>query len=188
MNTDGLNDPDPISVGITRRVKPDRVAEFEAWIDEIRGVVSGFEGYVGMDVVRPVDPSHPTYVIILRFDSFDRYSLWRASSERASIVEQSMELTEGEPVLEEAHGLEGWFTPPAVQPSPGRPARYKMAILTVVGLYPLILVIGRWVADTTQFPPALGTLVTVSIVATLATYWVMPWITRFFRRWLFPNT
>jgi len=187
MNTDGLNNPEPISVGITRRVKPDRVAEFEAWIDEIKGVVSGFEGYVGMDVVRPVDPTHPTYVIILRFDSLDRYSVWRSSSERAIIVEQSMELTEGEPVLEEAHGLEAWFTPPAAQPSPARPARYKMAILTVAGLYPLILVIGRWVAAL-QFPPALSTFVTVSIVAALATYWVMPWITRLFRRWLFLNT
>jgi antibiotic biosynthesis monooxygenase (ABM) superfamily enzyme len=45
----------------------------------------------------------------------------------------------GDPVVEEAHGLEGWFTPPAAQASVERPARYKMAILTIVGLYPLIV-------------------------------------------------
>ena len=49
----------------------------------------------------------------------------------ASIVDQSMELTEGEPVLEEAHRLEGWFALPAVRSTPERPARFKMAVLTV---------------------------------------------------------
>jgi antibiotic biosynthesis monooxygenase (ABM) superfamily enzyme len=94
----------------------------------------------------------------------------------------------GDPVVEEAHGLEGWFTPPAAQTSVERPTRYKMAILTIVGLYPPIVVLGALVTASTGLPVALGTLVTVTIVAAIATYWVMPWITRVAHHWLFSQS
>jgi antibiotic biosynthesis monooxygenase (ABM) superfamily enzyme len=42
----------------------------------------------------------------------------------------------------------------------------------------LIVVVGTLVTATTGLPVALGTLVTVTIVAAIATYWVMPWITQ----------
>ncbi len=67
--------------------------------------------------------------------------------------------------------------------SPSRPTSYN----TLVGLYPPIVVLGALVTAATGLPVALGTLVTVTIVATLATYWVMPWITRVTRHWLYPQ-
>ena len=45
-----------------------------------------------------------------------------------------------------------------------------MAILTIVGLYPPIVVIGALVTAATGLPVALGTLVTVTIVAAIAPY------------------
>ena len=192
-----IGDSERVSVGITRRVKPGRGDAFEAWLDEIRDLASGFTGYAGMDVVRPVDPANPTYVIILRFDRYEQYAAWHDSSERASAVERSLELTVGDPVLEVTHGLEGWFTPPAAGLQ--RPARYKMTILTlppgprhprytIGGRYPLIVVIGALVAALTGLPATLITLVTIIIVAAVATYWVMPWVTKLFRPWLFPKS
>ncbi len=65
-------DPNPISIGITRRVKSDQVEAFEAWLGEIQTAAAGFDGYAGMDVVRPADADNPTYVIILRFDSYEQ--------------------------------------------------------------------------------------------------------------------
>ena len=179
-------DPDPISIGITRRVKSDQVEAFEAWLGEIQTAAAGFDGYAGMDIVRPVDAENPTYVTILRFDSYQQYSAWHESPGRGEAVARSLAMTTGDPVLEEAHGLEAWFTPPAAQASAQRPARYKTAILTIVGLYPLIVVVGALVTAATGLPVAIGTLVTVTIVAAIATYWVMPWITRFARHWLYP--
>ncbi len=174
---------DPISIGITRHVKSDRVEAFEAWLGEVQGAAAGFGGYAGMDVVRPADAGNPTYVVILRFDSYEQYTTWHESPERGEAVERSLDMTTGDPVFEEAHGLEAWFTPPAAQVQ--RAARYKTAILTIVGLYPLIVVVGALVTAATGLPLALGTLVTVTIVAAIATYWVMPWITRVARHWLF---
>ena len=71
---DQAADPDSISIGITRRVKSDQVEAFEAWLGEIRTAAAGFDGYAGMDVVRPANADIPTYVHILRFDSSEQYS------------------------------------------------------------------------------------------------------------------
>ena len=180
------DDSDPVSVAITRQVKPGQVEAFEAWLEEIKAAAAGFHGYAGMDVIGPADAGTPTYVIILRFASYELYSAWHNSPERAEAVARSLDMTTGSPVFEEAHGLEGWFTSPAAPTETARPPMYKMTVLTIVGLYPLIVVIGGIVAFVTGLPMALGTLVTVAIVAVVATYWVMPGITRVFRRWLFP--
>ena len=180
------DDSDPVSVAITRQVKPGQVKPFEAWLDEIKAAAAGFRGYAGMDVIRPADATTPTYVIILRFASYELYSAWHDSAERAEVVERSLDMTMGAPVFEEAHGLEGWFTPPAARTETAGPPKYKMSIVTIVGLYPLIVVIGAMVTAATELPVALGTLVTVTIVAVVATYWVMPWITRSARHWLYP--
>jgi hypothetical protein len=176
---------DQVSVGITRHVRSGQVEAFEAWLGEIQTVVSGFDGYAGMNVVRPSGSDSRTYVMILRFDSYQQYNAWHQSQARDEIVERSTAMTTGDPSFEEAHGLDAWFTPPT--PMVHHPARYKTATLTVVGLYPLILLVGALVAATTGLPVPLGTLVTVTIVAAIATYWVMPWITRVARHWLFPQ-
>ena len=95
-------------------------------------------------------------------------------------------MTTGDPVFEESHGLESWFTPATPAPALARPARYKMTVLTIIGLYPLIVGVGLLVGAATDLGTAISTLVTVIVVAALATYLVMPWITRTARRWLYP--
>ena len=179
-------DPDPISIGITRRVKSDQVEAFEAWLDEIQTAAGAFDGYAGMDVVRPPDVDNPTYVIILRFDSYNQYSAWHESPQRGEAVQRSLAMTTGDPSFEETHGLEAWFTPLTSQGSAQRPPRYKTAILTIIGLYPLIVGVGAMVSAATDLTTAISTLITVVVVAALATYLVMPWITRFARHWLYP--
>ena len=180
-------EPDPISIGITRHVKVGQVEAFEAWLAQIQMAAAGFDGYAGMDVVRPVDANNPTYVIILRFDRFEQYTTWHESQERSEVVERSFALTTGDPVFDEAQGLEGWFTAPAAQGSAQRTPRYKMAILTIIGLYPLIVGVGAVVGAVTDLATAIASLITVVVVATLATYFVMPWLTRAAGPWLHPD-
>ena len=180
-------DPDPISIGITRHVTSDQMEAFEAWLEDIQTAAADFDGYAGMDVVRPADADNASYTMILRFDSYQQYSAWHESPARAAAVERSRSMTTGDPVVEEAHGVEGWFTPPAAPASVARPARYKMTILTIIGLYPLIVGVGVLVSASTDLATALSTLITVVVVATLATYLVMPRITRSARHWLYPS-
>ena len=94
------DDSDPVSVAISRQVKLGQVEAFEAWLDEIKAAAAGFHGYAGMDVIRPADAGTPTYIIILRFASYELYSAWHDSPERAEAVERSLDMTTGPPVFE----------------------------------------------------------------------------------------
>ena len=104
MTTRGDEGPDPVSVAITRRVKPGQTEAFEAWLEEIRDLAARFDGCMGMDVIRPADASTTTYVVIVRFDSYDLYTAWHQSPERAEAVGRSAVFTVGDPAFEEAHG------------------------------------------------------------------------------------
>ena len=164
---------DPVSVAITWYVKPGQVEEFEAWLDEIKAVAMGFDGYAGMETWygQPMLTTRP----ISSFSALTVTSITRPGAnhrKEPKPVDQSFAMTTGDPSFEEAHGLEGWFTLSAKAASVERPPRYKMAILTIVGLYPPIVVVGALVTATTGVSVALGTLIAVTIVAVVATYWV----------------
>ncbi len=184
-----IKSPEPVTTIFTRIVKTDRIQDFEAWLRDINEVVRQFDGYLGMDVIRPGDHDHPEYVIILRFDAYDDLKGWQESRHRTEWVEKSSDMTVGDAYLQEAHGLESWFTLPGRQTGVVPPAKYKMAILTVVAIYPLILLVGTALTLLPQeLPPLIATLTAVIAVGTSMTYFVMPWITRLFRFWLFRSS
>jgi len=184
-----MKTPEPVTTIFTRIVKTDRIQDFEAWLRGINEVVRQFDGYLGMDVIRPGDHDHPEYVIILRFEDYDDLKEWQESRHRFEWVEKSNDMTIGDPYLQEAHGLESWFTLPGRQTAVLPPAKYKMAVLTVVAIYPLILLAGTALTLLPQeLPPLIATLITVIVVGISMTYLVMPRITRLFRFWLFPSS
>jgi len=171
-----FKDRDSVSVAIVRDVKPERVDEFEGWLQEVSAAPSAVDGYAGMDVIRPrlSRGKTPRYTVILRFYSHDKYALWHNSPERAKFVELADEFSLTRPALQERHGLDSWFAPP--DDDLIIPPRHKMAILTFGTLYPLILVTGFiLLLLPVDVPFALSTLITVGIVAPAATYVVMPW-------------
>ena len=182
------DDRDLVSVAIVRDVKPERIDEFESWLDVINDAVSAFDGYAGMDVLRPSlsSTSIARYTAILRFMNHEKYAVWYDSSQRAKLLAHAADLSLSKPILEETHGLESWFTAPdlnAVVPS-----KHKMALLTFAALYPLIMATGAvFGLVPVDAPAAVSTLITVGVVAPAATYFVMPQVTRLFRRWLFPG-
>ena len=181
--------PEPVTAIFARIVKSDRIQDFEAWLKGINEVVRQFDGYLGTDVIRPGGHARPEYVTILRFENYDDIKQWQESPDRAEWIEKSNDMTVGDPHLQEAHGLESWFTLPGRQTAVLPPAKYKMAVLTVATIYPLILLVGTALALPPQgLPPLIATLITVIVVGTSMTYFVMPWITRLFQFWLFPSS
>jgi antibiotic biosynthesis monooxygenase (ABM) superfamily enzyme len=84
-------------------------------------------------------------------------------------------------------GLERWFTLPW-QPGLPPPPRIKMAMLTLLAVYPLGYVIlgllGPWLAP---LPMPLRALVMTALTVSLLTWVVMPRMTRLFRHWLYPS-
>ncbi len=178
----------PVTAVFVRDVKPDRMSDFEEWAEGIIQAVRQFDGYLGADVIRPGDHSHPEYVIVLRFDEYEQLRTWMGSKVREEWLKKSEELTIGETYIQEAHGFEPWFTLPDHPASSAPPARYKMALITILAIYPPLLVISTILSSVLQgWPRALLILLSVLILVPAMTYYIMPWMTRLFRSWIYPN-
>lgn len=181
---------DPITLVISEVVKPNRIQEYEDWQKGINQVIAGFDGFLGVNVIRRGGHTHPEYVTIVRFDTYDRLKQWQDSSVCQEWVAKSRELIVGEVHLQQAGGLELWFTLPAHAPQrPPKPAYYKMVIVSTLVVYPLILIINALLGPLlNRLPFLLGLLISVIILSGLMTYPVMPWVTRTLGFWLYPSS
>jgi uncharacterized protein len=108
---------EPVTVIVSRVVKPGHEQEYEAWLREVTHAAMQFEGHLSVEIIRLADHRHPEYVLIFRFDSYDNLRKWETSDVRAEWVERARPLTQGEPTVEIVTGLEYWFTAPTA-PSP----------------------------------------------------------------------
>jgi antibiotic biosynthesis monooxygenase (ABM) superfamily enzyme len=173
----------PVTVVVRHRVKPGKEAEFEGWLRGITAALLRFEGQQGYHVVRPSGPAHPEYVVFFRFDTFANLEKWESSGERLAWLERAGALASRPPRRERHTGLEVWFTAPAGRASP---PRWKMALVTLLAVYPLIsLVQATLVPLLADWPPPLRTLATSALFTCLMTYLVMPAMGRLFERWLY---
>jgi uncharacterized protein len=188
MTKDYKLEEGPVTVIISRRVKPGRVQEFEEWTSGISRQVSNFKGYYGMNIIPPSDPSNLEYVVIFRFNSYKNLKRWEDSSIRSEWLERVRDLTEGDSDVRKMTGLEYWFRVPN-KPLTTPPPRYKMVIVTFIALFPTILLVSL------VLNPLLGTLpellrLAIAIIGTmiLMTYWIMPLMTRLLALWLYDKS
>ncbi len=176
---------EPVAVLTLRMVKPGCEESFEAVLHDFISSSLHAEGQLGVHVMRP-DPVSGSreYGILRRFSSpgaRDRFYESPLFKEWESTVST---LAEGNPQRQELSGLETWFT------LPGRrevipPPRWKMALVTVVGVWPTSLLV-PWLLG-----PLIGNLslplqalfVAVGIVI-LLTWVVMPLLVRILNPWL----
>ncbi|MBB6099116.1 hypothetical protein HNR42_002552 [Deinobacterium chartae] len=175
----------PVTLAVSRCIQPGREAEFEAWIAGINQAVRSFEGHHGIGVIRPAPDGPREYVLVFRFDSSAALQRWQTSPERLYWLERLEGLLAGEPRETVSPGLEFWFTPPGAAQL-RTPPRWKMVLLTVLGLFPLSALLNLWLLPALlgELPDLLRILVASVVVVSLMTYAVMPTLTRLFARWL----
>jgi antibiotic biosynthesis monooxygenase (ABM) superfamily enzyme len=187
MAASAASDDQSVTVVTSRRVKPGSEAEFERWLEGIGEAAARFPGLIGRRITRPTDHDHPEYVIVFKFDSYAHLRAWVESPERASWLAAVAPLVLDafkETVLT---GLERWFTLPTL-PNLPPPARYKMATVTLLAIYPLSWLLGTYLTPQLSPLPAPARGLTMSVLLILLmTYVVMPRMTRLFRRWLYPT-
>lgn len=177
-----------VSVVVRRRVDPDRIEAFESWLAGIIEVASGFEGHQGAQVLRPPDPARQDYVLLFRFASPAQLAAWQSSETAHSWLERGKAFTCGEVQIQTLTGLEFWFkAPPGTAKRP--PAKHKMVVATVLGLYPLILFLVPVLAQLfAELPRPLAVLFSTLCMVLLMTYAVMPCVIRLLARWLYSST
>lgn len=176
---------EPVTVVISRKVKPGKEPDYEAWIKEIAKVSTAYEGHLGMNVFRPQRPGEP-YVLVYKFDSGEHLDVWLQSDVRTEFVKRAEAMVD-ESHVETTSGLESWFTLPgavAVMPPP----KWKMAVVTGASVWTIAQAL-RWPVQETMgaLPAPVTGLVTTAIMVSLLTWVVMPRLTRLLAPWLFPR-
>ncbi len=189
MEKIGLKAEPQVTALIVFEILPGRMEEFEDWLKGVTQVVKGFEGYKGVDIIRPRDHDHPEYVIVLRFDQYDHLKAWTESPLRAEWLKKSEKLIATTPSFQEAHGFDPWFTLPEHVHATVTPSKFKMSVITIIALYPPLLLLSTLLAALfPEWPKALLLMLSVLILVPTMSYLIMPWMTRLFRFWLYPKT
>ncbi len=177
----------PVTAVASRRVKRGREQEFEEWVSGILSEAGKAPGYLGSEVLRPSGSGDDEYRIVFRFDHASNLHAWENSKERRRWLRKSRPLLREEEKVNVLTGLETWFTLPSKAGEPA-PPRYKMATVTWLAVFPVVMVIfslfGQWL---NMLPTLLRTLVFTAVMVTLMTYVIMPRMTRLFFFWLYPD-
>jgi uncharacterized protein len=173
-----------IHIAISRRVRPGCEAEFQRALQEFFQASFAHSGVLGASMLTPPPGSDSREFGILRTfaneaerDAFYESPMFKAWDERART------LTEGEPEYRQLHGLEAWFRSPH-----DPPPRWKMAVVTLLGVYPVSLLIGFVLSPAlSKLPLVLDSFVVSAIIVGLLTWVVMPLATRLLHDWLNPQ-
>lgn len=177
---------EPVTVVVTRRVKAGCETAYEAWLQRLLHDASSLSGYLGATVSRPTGSSRE-FTSVFRFDSVANLRAFETSALRHRALAEVIELVEADAVWQQYTGLEFWFTPPAGTVVP-QPSRWRMALLMVIVVYALVLSIGSVVGMVlAPWPAPVRLLVTIIIEVALMTWVIMPRLTRWLARWIYPS-
>jgi hypothetical protein len=179
---------DPVTAVFSRQVRPGREAEFEDWAHGVIGASTRWPGHLGASVLH--EPGSPWYHVVYKFTDRDRFRAWAESEERSRWLGRVEPLTEDQDhQLQQTTGLETWFDLPGQDAAPRRPPpRWKMWLVSLVAVYPLV-VLFQWVLAprVEGWPLAAKAAVFPLVLLTLMTFGVMPLVTRALRPWLGPG-
>lgn len=172
-----------IHVAITRKVKPGFEADFETALLKFFAQSLQHKGALGAQLIRPIPGSADrTYGIIRSFagiddrDAFyqsDAFREWEAAVQTFAEPDYSMR---------ELHGLEAFFADPGAIK---HPPRWKMAMVTWLGVWPTVFVISQLVGPhLAPLQPLGASAIITMLVVVILTWAVMPALTKLLRPWL----
>lgn len=187
MNETTSNKTQYVTAVISHQIVPGRESGYEKWLKEIAADARTFEGHLGVSIFRPKPGEPPDYVSVLRFDNCHHLKAWLDSDIRRDWIERVKPLIREPEKIQVLTGLEGWFDLPH-QPIQPRPPRYKMALVTWLGVLIATTIISHLLAPFVVYLPAFFiSLISTGLTVVALTYFLMPNLTRLFYPWLYPK-
>jgi antibiotic biosynthesis monooxygenase (ABM) superfamily enzyme len=175
----------PVTLVISRRVRPGGEAAFEAWARELQQASRGFPGYLGVGVLRP-PPGRRDYTFVIRFESPAAARAWDAELRREHLPRAPAEALEADADVRHVEGVEFWFSAPG-ELGAAQPVRWKMAIVLSFVVAALIIALAPLTRRIAGWPLPARALLVGAIQVVLMTYVVMPRVTRWLGRWVLPR-
>jgi len=168
MNTTAASAP--VTVLVTRRVRPGRAAEFERLMADMTSAAAGFPGHIGGFLIPPQDSGTGCYQTLFAFDNDVHLHKWTHSPQRQAWLDRIATVIYGDNALRVLTGMEGWFALPASD-TKLPPPRHKMAFVTWLGIFPLVLVLSAVVGPLLSPIHAVLSVMVVTGLVTIAMTW-----------------
>lgn len=171
----------PVTTIVRHAILPGKMDVFEAWSTRIRTACRTYTGYLGAEIIKPVDGEGTTVTSIFRFNCYANLETWMQSEERLALLEETSDFCAGPMEISQYESLEYMF-PLGTSGKP--PSREKMAVVTFIGLIAPVFYIPKLVIAYIIQEPILVTVTSLTIITPLMVYAIMPILTRIARPWL----
>jgi len=176
------------TVVITHNVRNRQEAGYEDWLQEIGPVCRGSEGFLDLQIIRPIRGLTTAYTVIIRFDTREHLERWMYSQERKRLIDRVRPLLAKDDDYFIRGGLDFWFTPEGAKDRVA--VHWKQFIVTWSAIYPLVLGIPLLVMPLLRqlgVPQYryIDTLCITGVIVALMVYLVMPRYTRLIQHWLY---
>ena len=179
--------PAPVSVVISTRLKPGQELAYRAWEHRIAAAQAKAAGFQGYRFDPPLPGVQDDWLAILRFDTEANLQAWLDSPERQKLLQDANPFTEEFHTRIARTGFDQWFPVPAGGAPP--PAVWKMNMLVLMMLYPIVFLFGFFVQTpflTGRGLPFAIALFIGNIVSVVLLSYLVPWMAERFSWWLRP--
>lgn len=188
-----VSEPVADSTAVTRiarrRALPGHEEQYEELAREMLQLMKRHHGFEGAEIIPPASPGC-AYQVAVNFASEADLAAWDNSTDRKQIFARMRPHAEGEPEHRRLNALEEWFQGPAIPANAPKPPRWKTAVVTWMGIWPLaslfIFLAGFWNADG-QVPFLVMTAINVTLIVLAMTYLVAPALTKLMKPFLVPQ-
>ncbi|WP_256840970.1 antibiotic biosynthesis monooxygenase [Ornithinimicrobium cryptoxanthini] len=184
-----MSQSDHSQTGVTRiarrKVRPGHESAYEELVREMFVLMKRHQGFLGADIIPP-EPDSSVYQVVVNFGSEGGLAEWDASADRREIFARMRAHAEGEPEHRRLNALEEWFVGPSV-PEHTRPPRWKTAVVTWLGIWPLASVILYFLTplwDRLGLPFLVMTAINVVLIVGAMVYLVAPVLTKLMKGFL----
>src|SRR5262245_387574 len=131
-----------VTTVLTRRVRPGHERDYEDIASRAMELASTFPGHLAATVLQ--DPETREFESIYSFADAESLQRWLDSPDRKAIAAEAKAISDDTQRLAPLTGLETWFTLPhreTIKPPP----RWKMWLVSVVTVYPVIVLLQAFV-------------------------------------------
>lgn len=180
-----MNMDETIHIAVTRRVRREHAKAFERMLADFASRTLNDPNSRGVHLLFPPPCSDSNeYGILRSFANAAARDAFYESAVYKDWVASIDYMLEGEPTFRQLDGLEAWFR----EPHSSMPPRWKMALLTWLGVWPVSMLVPAAVIPflSPHIPGVLRSgLIAAGIVVAL-TWAVMPLLVKLMRSWLHP--
>ncbi|UFH31859.1 antibiotic biosynthesis monooxygenase [Chryseobacterium sp. C-71] len=176
------------SVVITHHILNGKQQEYEKWLEEIVPITKHSEGFIDLQIVRPIPDLTFVYTVIIRFDTINNLKNWIESDSRKKMIEKANPYFRKNDRYQIKSGLDFLFN----SENEGRkvPVRWKQYLVTWSAIYPLSILIPLVSIPFLRLLKIPANhysdgLINSGIIVFMMVFVVMPNYTKLIRKWLY---